>query len=249
MRVLALLMLLASVPVAAAEEEDQRFRFAAPVTVGADGSVSVGEIEWVQGPLAEVVRAELGKFPYIPGRLEGVAVDSQVLVDGVLLLHPVDGEFQVTLEDVETQPLLMHWRPVDYPVEMLRAGKDGVATLVLQVGPDGRVGDIEVVSRTNRGIARAARVAAINWRFAPTGTEFEVGATFWAHGNAEATDIPTVDCAVPAQLAHLPGDDGCMRISETTGVRVRRGDPVVPVLRYVAAPALPAATGERTERN
>lgn len=243
MRALFFLAMFVVAPVASADEVE-RLPFAAPVAVAADGTVTVGDMEGIQGPLAEAVRGMLGKLPFVPGRLEGVAVDSQVFVDGVVALHPVGDEFQPKLESVETHPLLQHWRPADYPFEMLRARKDGVATLVLQVGADGRIEDIEVVSRTHRDIAKAARAAAYHWRFAPQGAGFQVGATFWAHGNATESDIPAVDCPVPVQLAHLPGDDGCLRISETTGLGVRRGDPVVPVRHLLPSPAPRSASGQ-----
>ena len=229
---------------ALAADTRDRWPFSAPVTVAADGSADLGDVEGVSGPLAEIVQAALAELPYVPATVEGVPVESTVLVDGVAALVPVGDQFEVVLEDVTTQPRLVAWRPADFPLPSLRARQGGVVTLVLRVDGNGRVTDTAVVDGTDSGLADAARTAVADWRFRPPieGRPFEVGATFWFHGNWEAPVVPESGCTLLPAAAHLPGDDGCLRVTETTGAAVRRGgDPHVPHL--VRPPAPPSAGG------
>lgn len=238
-------LLAVALPAAASAKVKERMGFGATVTVSADGRVSVGEVEGVQGPLAGVVRDAVAGMDFVPGRVGGAPVDSTVLVDGDVVLDPVDGEYDVILARFETQPRLRAWRPADFPVAELREREDGLVSLVLQVGADGKVTGSDVLSSDGNGFTEAARAAAADWRFEPAGVPFEVGAAFWFHGNWSYPRVPDVPCTVPARMAHLRGDDGCLRISETTGDIVIRGSggPYTEVV--VRTPAPPSAGGRR----
>ena len=56
----------------------------------------------------------------------------------------------------------------DYPASALRAGASGEVLLRIEVGPDGRPGEVSVVSGSrNRALDRAAVRAVRRWRFEP----------------------------------------------------------------------------------
>ena len=58
--------------------------------------------------------------------------------------------------------------PPDYPAAALRAGVSGEVVLRIEVGADGRPGEISVVSGSrNRELDRAAMRAVRRWRFEP----------------------------------------------------------------------------------
>lgn len=223
----------------------ERLPFSAPVTVEADGRASVGALEGVQGKVSGIVRDALSELPYVPGRLEGRAVASTILVDGEVVFDPVGGEFDIVLARFESQPRLLEWRPAAFPASRLRARLDGEVSLILHVGTDGRVTHSDVVSSGHDDFTLAAREAVAGWRFEPAPAAFEVGAGFWFHGNWAYPELPEIPCPVRARLAHLRGDDGCLRISETTGdtVIIGSGGPYTPLVARTPAP--PSAGGRR----
>ena len=234
------------VPFAAAVAKvPERIAFSAPVTVAADGTVKVGEIQGAQGELAVVVRDALADLPYVPGKgLDGQSAASTVLVDGEIEFDREGDEYEVILVDFATQPRLLHWRPADFPVDRLRVEEEGTVSLVLQVAPDGRVTGSEVMSSRHPDFTEAAREAAAKWRFDPPGEALEVGAGFWFHGNWSYPRAPEIPCPVRARQAHLRGDDGCLRISETTGDVVIWGSGG-PYTEYVIRPPAPPSIGGR----
>ncbi|HEU4813632.1 MAG TPA: energy transducer TonB [Xanthomonadaceae bacterium] len=221
----------------------ERQPFTAPVTVEADGLATVGEVEGVQGKVAGIIREALAELRYVPGHLEGRPIASTVLVDGDVIFDPVAGAFDVVLARFQTQPRLLQWRPADFPASRRGAERDGAVSLVLQVAPDGQVARSDVASSTHEDFTRAAREAVAGWRFEPAPAAFEVGAAFWFHGNWAYPEVPEIPCPVPARLAHLRGDDGCLRISETTSDIVIHGSggPYTPYI--VRTPAPPSAGG------
>lgn len=243
---------LAASPSALAADVPERFAFSAPVTVAADGSVQPGTIEGIQGRLAEVVGAALEDASFIPASRDGAPVASTMLVDGEAVLVPVGDGFELAIEGLETQPRLLKWRPADYTMELVRERKSGAIALLLQVGADGRVQDSAVTYGSNKKMTRAARLAVADWQFQPPveGQGFEVGAAFWFHGSWDDPaflGLPDIPCNVQPQAAHLPGEDGCLRISEATVSRASRSElesgtvPAVP--RLVRTPAPPSAGG------
>ena len=234
---------LAALPAAAADDPPRRMAFSAPVTVAADGRAEVGPVEGIQGPLADVVRTELARLPYIQANHGGEPIASTVLVDGDVVLVPAGDEFEVFIEGLETQPRLIDWRPADYTAPLLRSRQGGTIALVLQVGADGHVHGSTVAHGKNSHIIAAAREAVADWRFQPPveGQGFEVGAAFWFHGSWETPSLPDIPCTVPPQGAHLPDDDGCLRITETTGAVSVGRVPHVPHL--VRPPAPPSVSG------
>jgi len=253
-----LLAMLAALPSAMAASVPERFAFSAAVTVAADGSVQVGGIEGFQGRLSEVVHGALGKLDFIPATRGGVPVPSTVLVDGEAVLVPVGDDFEIAIEGLETQPRLLKWRPADYTPEMARERKSGAVALKLQVGADGRVQDSTVTHGSDTDMARAARLAVADWQFQPPveGHGFEVGAAFWFHGSWDdpaVLALPEIPCNLQPQGAHLAGEDGCLRISESTIAKASRAEvesgklPVVPLM--VRSPAPPSAGGYRYSRD
>lgn len=242
-----LLAMLAALPSAMAANVPERFAFSTAVTVAPDGSVQVGGIEGFQGRLSEIVHGALGKVQFIPATRGGVPVSSTVLLDGEAVLVPVGDDFEIAIEGLETQPRLLKWRPADYTRSMLEDRVSGAVALRLQVGADGRVLDSVVVQGEHETMIEAARLAVADWRFQPPvdGQDFEVGAGFWFHGSWEDPAIPDLPCSVPAQGAHLPGEDGCLRISETTGSVGGSGTYSPPVPRQIRTPAPPSAGGYR----
>lgn len=217
---------LAAAPCAAAEGDSRRLPFTTPVTVAADGSADVGPLEGVEGALAEVVQGALRDLPFVPATRDGAPVASIVLLHGTAVLVPVGDEYEVAIEGLETEPRWLARRPADYPIAMARKQEGGTVALVLQVGADGRVRDSTVVRGGNRYFIAATREAVGDWRFEPPieGHGFEVGAAFWFHGHGDGATFPDVPCNIQPQAAHLPGDDGCLQITETTVLKVRRGD-------------------------
>lgn len=216
--------LLATLPAAAADDT-RRMHFSAPVTVAADGSPEVGALEGIEGPLAEVVQGALRELPFVPASRDGAPVVSTVLLHGSAVLVPVGDEYEVAIEGLETEPRWLARRPADYPIAMARRQEEGTVSLVLQVGTDGRVHDSTVAHGGNRHFIAAARDAVADWRFEPPveGEVFEVGAAFWFHGHGDGAAVPDVPCDIRPPAAHLPGDDGCLHITETTVLKIRRG--------------------------
>lgn len=256
-RIAILLLAWLAAPAARAANLPERFAFSAPVTVAADGSVQVGAIEGFQGRLAEVVRAALEDVHFVPAIRGAAPVASTILVDGEAVLVPTGDEFEIAIEGLETQPRLLKWRPADYTVGMVRQRESGAIALLLQVGADGRVQDSTVVHGEHEEMIETARLAVAEWQFQPPvdGQGFEVGAGFWFHGsweNPDLLDLPDIPCSVQPQAAHLPGEDGCLRISETTvskGTRSGRASVSIPFVPHlVRTPAPPSAGGYRITR-
>lgn len=240
MRLRVLLALALAVPLASpaaadgveAESGARTIPFSVVVDVAADGSATAASPLGVTGKLAGIVRDQLAALPYEPATRDGVPVPSTIMVDGDVVLVPDGDAFSIALEDLRSQPVLLDWRPAHFPRDPMRASRDGVVRLRLEVDADGRVVDAAVLEATP-GFADEARAAARDWRFQPPveGEGFQVGATFWFHGNWPGPPRPEPACDLPPQGAHLAGGDGCMRISETTGTRVARGARVEPVRR------------------
>ena len=230
---------------AALAKSPERMAFSAPVTVEADGRVQVGRIEGVQGKLDAVVREALEGLPYVRGRSrDGQPLASTVLTDGEIEFDREGDEYEVILVDFETQPRLLQWRPADFPVDRLRDKEEGFVSLVLHVAADGSVTGSEVLSSRHPDFTEAARAAAADWRFEPPGEALTVGAGFWFHGNWSYPRAPEIPCTVRARQAHLRGDDGCLRISETTADVVVWGSGG-PYTEYVVRPPAPASIGGR----
>lgn len=66
------------------------------------------------------------------------------------------------------EPQVVSAPPPDYPASALRAGASGDVLLRIEVGADGRPGEVSVVSGSrNRALDRAAVRAVRRWRFEP----------------------------------------------------------------------------------
>ncbi|HEU4813630.1 MAG TPA: TonB family protein [Xanthomonadaceae bacterium] len=230
---------------AATSEAPRRVPFTSVVTVMGDGRTNVQVPAGVHGRLAEVVSAHLAGLPYNRAMRDGVPVSSTIMVDGDVVLIPAGDEFEIAFSDLRSQPLLLSWRPPDFPREALQAAEGGLVRATLAVDAEGNVAGVQVGSATDDAFERAVRAAVEAWRFQPpvAGEPFVVGADFWFHGNFDGPAAPADECTVAPQGAHLPGENGCLRPSETTGERHERGTARTPVVRTLRAPAPRAAGG------
>jgi protein TonB len=82
-------------------------------------------------------------------------------------------------------PRLLEAPEVPYPPAARKAGVEGRVTLVLGIGPDGRVVEARVVEDPGAGLGEAARAGALRFRFSPAllagdavGTEIRFTYTF-----------------------------------------------------------------------
>jgi len=65
-------------------------------------------------------------------------------------------------------PAMVHLAPIaDYPLEMIRDGVSGAATVLLLIDTDGRVGDALVICSTHDRFAKLAQIAARQNRYSP----------------------------------------------------------------------------------
>ena len=206
-------------------EAARQVSFNVPVTIEAGGRVILGEPQGVQGALAGVVREHLATIEVQPARHDGAPLTSRMELAGTVLLLPVDpDQFEVQLRNVTVRPVLLDWRPPDYPRERLRAGVDGTVEMAVRIGPDGRIVETRVLSSTHGDFTKAVTTVLKQWRFAPLGDAggLEVSVPFWFHGNWEPTVLKSFDCPRDPDASHVPGQDGCLGLVETTGARYRR---------------------------
>ena len=91
-----------------------------------------------------------------------------MLVGRVVLGDGVDRAPVFDLAEDERPPWpVVRMKPL-YPMRARERGIEGIVRLRFVVGADGSVRDIEVVSSEPEGVFdRAARAAAVRWRFAP----------------------------------------------------------------------------------
>ena len=103
------------------------------------------------------------------------------------------------LVSATTGPAPRHLVLPDYPAREQREGRQGTVVMKLDIGADGRVGNVEVDSihgNVSRNMASAAHRAATQWRFAPEMVDAQpVGSTvLWPVCFLGATSIAT-ECA------------------------------------------------------
>lgn len=94
--------------------------------------------------------------------------------------EPVDGEREAPESEPEgprdeggapggtvEPPVRIETVEPDYPAAARRAGVGGMVVLAVEVGADGRVGDVEVIRGRPLGLTKAAIEAVRQWRFEP----------------------------------------------------------------------------------
>jgi len=192
--------------------EAQRGTFNAPVTVKADGSIQIGEIDGAEGPVVAVIRRKLSALHYLPAQRDGVAVTTAGRLSGAVTLTPVDGQYEVSIANVSLAPWLVTGAPPDFPPDRCRAGTSGTVELMLRVGPDGRVIDTRTVSATHADFERAARSVLKQWRFKTLseGQDWtEIAVPFLFFASKQGIEMSPFQCAADGR-ARVEGEPGCL---------------------------------------
>jgi len=204
--------------------EVQRGVFHAPITVKADGSVEIGEIDGAEGPAVAVIRRKLASLHYLPAQRDGVALTTAAHLSGAVILTPVDGQYEVSIARVSLAPWLVKGAIADFPPDRCRADASGTVELMLRVGPDGRVLDMRTVSATHADFDKAARAAVKQWRFnsLPERQDWtEIAAPFLFFASKRGIDMSPFQCAAGGR-ARVEGEPGCLDRVEIMCSRVRR---------------------------
>ncbi|QNP41766.1 energy transducer TonB [Lysobacter solisilvae (ex Woo and Kim 2020)] len=230
---LALLAALLPSQLSAAEgkqAEELGLRVSAPIEIGADGRAEIGEIKGASGPLAEQAKALLAAARYLPARRDGQPVSSRTRVGAMLVLTPVGDEFEVSLRWAEVGPSGVRLSPPNYPTEMARRGRHGIAELRILVGPDGGVLNANTVTATDPAFEQAAIKASRTWKYTPLLIEgqpavYEVIQPLWFHGMKKQAAQPEFRCPSSDSTPRWEGQGSCMdHIEITYAVTLRRVD-------------------------
>lgn len=209
-----LLAVAAIAPALAGDAPDvQRGMFHAPITVKADGSVEIGEIDGAEGLVVAVIRRKLAALHYLPAQRDGVAVATKTRLSGAVMLKPVDGQYEVSITDVSLRPWLEKGAVPDYPANRCRADASGTVELMMRVGPDGQVLDTRTVSATHRDFDKAARSVVKKLRFytLPAGEDWTEIAVpfFFFHENTKWVSTAPLQCDASGR-ARVEGEPGCL---------------------------------------
>jgi len=93
--------------------------------------------------------------PALQFSLGGIASDTNALVTGAMLLPPT------------ADPRYRNRKP-DYPLEAVHRGERGAVVLLIHVTPGGHVAGVDITETSGYVLLdRAAREAALSWRFLP----------------------------------------------------------------------------------
>ncbi len=221
-KLMLLLILCASHSFAKAEDAEVRsVWFKAGLTVDAEGSPSIDEIEGVTASLAVLIREQLSQMSYVPAQLDGNPVASSATIRGKLVLTPMDGDrFKVRLDEVAAGPAPIRSVPIRYPSERARRHAAGHVEILLTIDGAGEVTEVAIVSSSHRDFEKVVSDAFRKWRFAPgLPAPIKAPATVVFHmDNQEAPDVQ-FECALDPSRLHVRGQGGCV---EQVTVTARR---------------------------
>lgn len=87
-------------------------------------------------------------------------------------INPVSNEVHftgayLTLDQVDSRPVLTDQVPPDYPAPMRRANLDGKVLVALIVLPNGKPDQVQLIEATHPLFAEAGLEAVRHWRFKP----------------------------------------------------------------------------------
>ncbi len=221
-RLLLLFVLCASHSFAKAEDAEVRnVWFKADVTVDAEGSPGIGQIEGVKGSLADAVRERLSRMSYVPAQFDGNPVASSATIRGKLVLTPMEGGMvEVRLANVVAGPAPIRSVPIRYPSERARAHAAGHVEILLTIDGAGEVTEVAIVSSSHRDFEKVVSDAFRKWRFTPgLPAPIKAPATVVFHmDNQEPPDVQ-FECALDPGRLHVSGQSGCV---EQVTVTARR---------------------------
>lgn len=210
----------------AADDGAKTMVFSARVSVAADGRATVSDVVGPKGALAQVVASRLAEIRFVPAKRNGTPVAAEAPLHGRVVLTPVGtDDYDVSVQDVTTRPLLETARPPDYPPDRIRAGAPGAVEVRVRVDAQGRVSDAVTVSSTHASFEQSVRRVATQWRFAPqfAETTVVVPVVFSEYQSRKAADFkPQFLCLPDETRPNVEGDTGCTDRIEVVGMRVLR---------------------------
>jgi len=196
--------------------------FTSQVTVHPDGHAEMGAVEGVTGALQAAVRTQLQSMRFVPAKVGGVVMASNVQLEGTVRLTPSGSDdYLVTLANVRLMPAGLRLKtltPPLYPPEMFRHDRDGFVELALRIGTDGRIKEATTVQRSDPAFETAVRSRMKPWRFEPLASEAVVSLPIWFYleRNKQPATLPAFKCSVPVEQAHVEGQSGCLDRIEVT---------------------------------
>lgn len=212
-KLLMLLILWALLSCAKAEDAKARsVWFKADLTVDAEGSPSIGEIEGVPASLAALVRGRLLQMSYVPAQSGGTPVTASATVRGKLVLTPLVGEnLEMRIESVVAAPSAIRTEPIRYPPSRARAGDPGYVEAMLTIDGAGKVTDVAIVSASHRDFEQTVSAAFRNWRLTPVSpAPISAPVTVLFHMANQEPPSGQFECRLDPARPHVRGQSGCI---------------------------------------
>lgn len=186
---------------AARKQAESSVRVTGNVVIGTDGTVQEQALETPLSPkLQEFVTQAIQQWRFEPVKVEGAVVRAKVPMSLRLVAHQAeDGSFSVRIvgthfgaDSPEGRPKLIPKNPPKFPVNLMRAGIGGKVFLVVQVGADGNVRNVDAeqvnlyvagteqqMQIVRKQLADASISAARKWKFTPPTEGPDVGKESW----------------------------------------------------------------------
>ncbi|MGX5673362.1 energy transducer TonB [Thermomonas fusca] len=203
---LVALPLSAGGPRAVRKQAESSLRVTGFVVIGQDGTVQGHELDpkaALTPVLVEFIGGALDRWRFEPVKVNGEVVRARVPMSLRLVAKRSDDErFQISIASTHfgsgassratDSPQRLEMKPPRYPMGALKGGGKGTAYLVVQVGRDGKVMNVDAeqvnlrvagsanqMDALRKQFAQAAIHAAKSWTFDPPTTGKEAGKTSW----------------------------------------------------------------------